>query len=137
MSHPAEVENLAMHPNDEHGHHHPDAAPEGEPGSSSGCGSSGSPGCDGHGGCGSGGGCGGHAVDTVPHLDTRIIDPRIRQSAIFGVLIGMPPGAQVAIVTDYDPEPIASLIEERLPGAFSMVTEQAERGAWQVSFARQ
>ena len=60
------------------------------------------PGCDGHGGCGGhgGGGCGGHGATEPPILDARVIDPLIRQSAIFGVLVGLPPTGKVTIVTD-------------------------------------
>ncbi|MBW3084002.1 hypothetical protein KEM60_00185 [Austwickia sp. TVS 96-490-7B] len=90
-----------------------------------GCGSE-APGCDGQGGCGSGGGCGGHTVQYVPLLDARTIDPVIRQSAIFGVLIGLPSQESVVVVTDQDPEPVADLLAEQLPGEYTVVTESVD-----------
>ncbi|GAB78614.1 Uncharacterized conserved protein, DUF2249 family [Austwickia chelonae] len=99
-----------------------------------GCGSE-SPGCDGQGGCGSGGGCGGH-LTYVPELDARTLDPMIRQSAIFGVLVGLPPEEAVTVVTDQDPAPIAELLEERLPGEYTVTTETTEDDSYRVTFAR-
>ena len=51
-------------------------------------------------------------------LDARLIDPVIRQSAIFGVLVGLPPAGTVTIVTHENPAPIADLLHERLPGEY-------------------
>ncbi|WP_116112200.1 DUF2249 domain-containing protein [Austwickia chelonae] len=99
-----------------------------------GCGSE-SPGCDGQGGCGSGGGCGGHLV-YVPELDARTLDPMIRQSAIFGVLVGLPPEESVTVLTDQDPTPIADLMEERLPGEYTVDTETIEGDCYRVTFTR-
>lgn len=94
---------------------------------------SGAGGCAGHGSCGGSGSCGnGH----VPVLDARTIDPVIRQSAIFGVLIGLAPGAAVTIVSDQDPQPIAALMQERLPGSFEIDLDRAGEAEWRVGFAR-
>ncbi len=93
------------------------------------------PGCDGHGGCGGNGGCGGHGAPYVPVLDARQIDPAIRQSAIFGVLVGLPPAQAVTVITEQDPAPIAELLHERLPGEYEVATQQAEE-AYEVTFAR-
>lgn len=92
-------------------------------------------GCDGHGGCGSGGGCGGHDV-AIPELDARTIDPLIRQSAIFGVLVGLPPQGAVTIVAPNDPGPIVALLEERLPGEYGVSTAQGGEQEWRVTFVR-
>jgi uncharacterized protein (DUF2249 family) len=92
-------------------------------------------GCDGHGGCGGGGSCGGHEVQ-IPELDARTIDPLIRQSAIFGVLMGLPPGAAVTIVAPTDPAPIVGLLEERLPGEYGVSAGQGGSQEWRVTFIR-
>lgn len=96
------------------------------------------PGCDGHGGCGGhgGGGCGGHAPAHTPTLDARLIDPVIRQSAIFGVLVGLPPAAAVTIVTQENPAPIAELLHERLPGEYQVSTEPSDDDSFRVTFSR-
>ena len=95
------------------------------------------PGCDGHGGCGGhGGGSCGHAPAGPPTLDARLIDPVIRQSAIFGVLVGLPPAGTVTIVTHENPAPIADLLHERLPGEYEVTTEASDDAAYRVTFAR-
>lgn len=96
------------------------------------------PGCDGHGGCGGhgGGGCGGHAPAHTPTLDARLIDPVIRQSAIFGVLVGLPPAAAVTIITQENPAPIAELLHERLPGEYQVSAEASDDDAFRVTFSR-
>lgn len=95
-------------------------------------------GCGGHGrddggGCG-GCGCGGHGG--VPELDARIIDPTIRQSAIFGVLMGLPPQGRVRIVAPHDPSPIADLLAERLPGEYGVEVDQVGADEWRATFSR-
>ncbi len=92
-------------------------------------------GCNGQGGCGSGSGCGGHEA-VIPELDARTIHPMIRQSAIFGVLVGLPPQAAVTIVAPNDPGPIVALLEERLPGEYAVMTDQAAADEWRVTFIR-
>lgn len=115
-------------------------APDGEPspsldGSCAGADPDNAPaGCDGHGGCGSGAGCGHDLV--IPELDARIIHPLIRQSAIFGVLVGLPPQAAVTIVAPNDPGPIVALLEERLPGEYAVSTTQGGQQEWRVTFVR-
>ncbi len=92
-------------------------------------------GCDGHGGCGGQSGCGSHE-QTTPLFDARSIDPRIRQSAIFGVLMGLPPGEAVTVVTPGDPTPIADLLNERLPGQYEATAAELEDGIFLVTFER-
>lgn len=92
-------------------------------------------GCNGHGGCGSGGGCGGHEP-VVPELDARTIHPEIRQSAIFGVLVGLPPEAAVTIVAPNDPSPIVAMLQERLPGEYAVTTTQGAAQEWRATFVR-
>lgn len=92
-------------------------------------------GCDGHGGCGGDSGCGGHET-VIPELDARTIHPLIRQSAIFGVLVGLPPQAAVTIVAPSDPGPIVTLLEERLPGEYAVTTAQGGEDEWRVTFIR-
>lgn len=94
------------------------------------------PGCDGHGGCGGQHGCGGHTHTHTPTLDARLIDPVIRQSAIFGVLVGLPPASSVTIVTLENPAPIADLLHERLPGEYQVSTETSPDDSYWVTFAR-
>ncbi len=95
-------------------------------------------GCNGHGGCGGsdGGGCGDHDTQTTPLLDARTLDPRIRQSAIFGVLMGLPPGEAVTVVTLGDPTPIAELLNERLPGQYEATAAEMEGDVFLVTFER-
>lgn len=114
----------------------PAAEGTGETGAAGPCGTV--PGCDGHGGCGGhgGGGCGGHGATYRPVLDARQIDPAIRQSAIFGVLVGLPPAGAVTIVTHENPAPIADLLEERLPGEYQVTTEPTDDEDYRVTFAR-
>lgn len=92
-------------------------------------------GCDGHGGCGGNSGCGSHEA-VIPELDARTIHPMIRQSAIFGVLVGLPPQAAVTIVAPNDPGPIVALLEERLPGEYAVTTAQGGAQEWRVTFIR-
>ncbi len=92
-------------------------------------------GCDGHGGCGGNGGCGDHAAQ-IPELDARTLHPMIRQSAIFGVLVGLPPEGAVTIVAPQDPGPIVALLDERLPGEYAVMTHQAGDEEWRVTFIR-
>ncbi|MEP7161509.1 MAG: DUF2249 domain-containing protein [Dermatophilaceae bacterium] len=95
-------------------------------------------GCNGHGGCGGGdegGGCD-HGTQTTPLLDARTLDSRIRQSAIFGVLMGLPPGEAVTVVTPGDPTPIAELLNERLPGQYEATAAEMEGDIFLVTFER-
>ena len=94
-------------------------------------------GCNGQGGCGGAGGCGSHAAPPrVPVLDARTIDPLIRQAAIFGVLVGLPPNQAVTIVTDADPTPMAALLEERLPGEYAVEAVKTDDDEWRFTVAR-
>lgn len=88
------------------------------------------------GGCGSGacgGVCGG---PYVPELDARELDPVIRQSAIFGVLMGLPPQSSVRVVVNSDPSGIAELLEERLPGEYSSEVDAVSADEYRVVFVR-
>lgn len=92
-------------------------------------------GCGGHGGGGCGGcGCGGHG--RTPELDARTIDPAIRQSAIFGVLMGLPPQGSVTIVAPHDPSPLAQLLSERLPGEYGVEVDRVADDEWRATFSR-
>lgn len=93
------------------------------------------PGCDGHGGCGGNGGCGGHS-SLVPELDARLIDPVIRQSAIFGVLVGLRPAQAVTVLTDQDPTPVVEFLHERLPGEYEVAIDPVAEDAYRATFAR-
>jgi len=99
---------------------------------SDGCGSG--EGGNGGGGCGGcGGACGG---PYVPELDARELDPVIRQSAIFGVLMGLPSQGLVRVVVNSDPSGIADLLEERLPGQYSADVDPVSEDEYRVLFAR-
>ncbi|WP_168582543.1 DUF2249 domain-containing protein [Gephyromycinifex aptenodytis] len=89
------------------------------------------------GGCG-GGGCGGMCGggSYVPTLDARAIDPTIRQSAIFGVLMGLPAAGSVKIIGVTDPSPIAELLESRLPGEYSVAVQEVAELEWHATFSR-
>lgn len=96
--------------------------------------------CDGAGGgCG---GTGGHAhagygaSSYTPELDARTIDPVIRQSAIFGVLVGMPPGGSVTVISPQNPQPIVELLHDRLPNEYAVDLSQCAEDEWRVTFAR-
>lgn len=94
-------------------------------------------GCGGACGCGeSGGGCGAGGGGRVPELDARPIDPAIRQAAIFGVLVGLVPGASALIVTDERPELALMLVEQQFPGQYEASPEEAAQGLWRTKFAR-
>lgn len=90
----------------------------------------------GGGGCGGGcaGMCGGGAY--IPSLDARAIDPTIRQSAIFGVLMGLPPAGSVKIIGVIDPSPLAELLESRLPGEYSIEVDEVSEREWHATFSR-
>lgn len=60
----------------------------------------------------------------------------IRQSAIFGVLVGLAPQAAVTIVAPNDPGAIVALLEERLPGEYAVTTSQGCADEWRVTFIR-
>jgi len=97
-------------------------------------GTAGGGGCGG-GGCGCGaGGCGGNA--RVPELDARPIDPQIRQAAIFGVLIGLPPGSAATVLTDESPELVMTLIEGQFAGQYDIACEQQGEDLWRTTFTR-
>ncbi|GMA41293.1 DUF2249 domain-containing protein [Mobilicoccus caccae] len=88
------------------------------------------------GGCG-GGGCGGGCGGPyVPELDARELDPMIRQSAIFGVLMGLPSEGSVRVVVNTDPSGIAQLLEQRLPGEYSAEVDEVSEDEYRVLFAR-
>ena len=95
---------------------------------SDGCGSHDGGGC---GGCG--GACGG---PYIPELDARELDPVIRQSAIFGVLIGLPPQGLVRLIVNSDPSGIAELLEERLPGQYTADVDTVSDDEYRVLFTR-
>jgi uncharacterized protein (DUF2249 family) len=86
------------------------------------------------GGCG--GNCACNSAPATPVLDARSIEPSIRQSAIFGVLVGMPPHASVVIVAPQDPAPIVDLLESRLPGEYSVAGEKVSDDEFRVTFTR-
>lgn len=94
-----------------------------------------SSGCDGHGSCGGDQGCGGHAT-LIPELDARTIHHRIRQSAIFGVLVGLAPGDGATIVAPHDPGPLVELMEQRLPGEYDVEVTCQNSDEWRVTFHR-
>lgn len=88
------------------------------------------------GGCG-GGGCGGGCGGPyVPELDARALDPMIRQSAIFGVLMGLPAGGAVRVVVNTDPSGITELLEQRLPGQYGAEVETVSDDEFRVVFTR-
>ena len=90
---------------------------------------------EGCGSCGCGaGGCGSGA--RVPELDARVIDPAIRQAAIFGVLIGLPPGSGATIVTDAAPDLVLSLIEGQFSGQYAVETAHPAPEEWRTTFTR-
>lgn len=84
-------------------------------------------------GCGAGG-CGSNA--RVPELDARTIDPQIRQSAVFGVLIGLPPGGGATVVTDAAPELVLTLIEAQFAGQYTVESAQLAPDEWRTTFTR-
>ncbi|MDO5628334.1 MAG: DUF2249 domain-containing protein [Mobilicoccus sp.] len=87
-------------------------------------------------GCGSGG-CGGACGGPyVPELDARALDPMIRQSALFGVLMGLAPAGSVRVVVNTDPSGIATLLEERLPGQYSVEVDEVSDDEYRVVFSR-
>lgn len=90
----------------------------------------------GQGGCGNGGCGGGCGGAYVPELDARALDPMIRQSAVFGVLMGLPPAGSVLVVTNTDPSSIATLLEERLPGQYSADVDAVSEDEYRVVFSR-
>ena len=91
-------------------------------------------------GAGEGGGCGGCGGACggpyIPELDARELDPMIRQSAIFGVLMGLPPQGSVRVVVNTDPSGIASLLEERLPGEYAADIDAVSEDEYRVLFSR-
>lgn len=90
-------------------------------------------GCGGGCACGSGG-CGQGA--RTPELDARVIDPAIRQAAVFGVLIGQPPGGRVVIVTDSRPDLVLTLLEGQFAGQYDIEVAEAGEGEWRSTFVR-
>ncbi len=91
---------------------------------------------DGCGSCGCGaGGCGGGS-SRVPEFDARPVDPLIRQSAVFGVLIGLPPGAAATVVTAESPDLVRTLIEGQFAGQYQIDGGQVEEQEWRTTFTR-
>ena len=82
--------------------------------------------------CGEGG-CGGART---PELDARVIDPAIRQSAIFGVLIGLPPAASAVVVTEASPDLVLTLIEGQFAGQYAVEGGQVDEQEWRTKFTR-
>lgn len=93
--------------------------------SAAGCGSCG---C-GAGGCGSG-------QARVPELDARGIDQQIRQSAIFGVLIGLAPGSGATVITEASPELVMTLIQGQFAGQYAVEGGQVDEQEWRTTFTR-
>lgn len=83
--------------------------------------------------CGAGG-CGGSAP--APVLDARIIDPLIRQGAVFGVLIGLPAGGSAEIVTDESPDLVLTLIEGQFAGQYAVSGGRVADDEWRTTFER-
>lgn len=91
---------------------------------------------DGCGSCGCGaGGCGG-APSRVPEFDARGVDPMIRQSAVFGVLIGLTPGAGATVVTADSPDLVRTLIEGQFAGQYRVEGGQVDEQEWRTTFTR-
>ncbi len=85
-------------------------------------------------GCGAGG-CG-SGPRRIPELDARVIDPTIRQAAIFGVLIGLTPGGGATIVTDEAPDLVRTLIEGQFAGQYAVDGGQVGDDEWRTTFTR-
>lgn len=83
--------------------------------------------------CGAGG-CGGAAP--TPVLDARVIDPLIRQGAVFGVLIGLPAGGSAQIVTDESPDLVLTLIEGQFAGQYAVSGGRVSDDEWRTTFER-
>lgn len=99
------------------------------------CGSTGADAATGT-GCG-GGGCGGACGTAyVPELDARQLDPIIRQSAVFGVLMGLAPGRAVRVVVNTDPAGIAELLADRLPGEYAVDVDTISDDEYRALFTR-
>lgn len=85
-------------------------------------------------GCGAGG-CGGGQA-RVPEFDVRLVDPLIRQSAVFGVLIGLTPGAGATVITDESPDLVRTLLEGQFAGQYRIEGGRVEEQEWRTTFTR-
>lgn len=85
-------------------------------------------------GCGAGG-CGSGQA-RVPELDARGIDQQIRQSAIFGVLIGLAPGSGATVITEASPELVMTLIQGQFAGQYAVEGGQVDEQEWRTTFTR-
>lgn len=91
---------------------------------------------DGCGSCGCGaGGCGGGS-SRIPEFDARVVDPLIRQSAVFGVLIGLTPGAGATVVMREAPDLVRTLIEGQFAGQYRIEADQVDEQEWRTTFTR-
>ncbi|GAB98250.1 uncharacterized protein (DUF2249 family) [Kineosphaera limosa] len=72
----------------------------------------------------------------MPELDARAIDPQIRQAAVFGVLIGLPPGNAATIVTDESPDLVLSLIGGQFAGQYAIEADRPADDEWRTTFTR-
>lgn len=88
------------------------------------------------GGCGCGAGGCGSGPRRVPELDARVIDPTIRQAAVFGVLIGLTPGGGATIVTDEAPDLVRTLIEGQFAGQYVVEGGRVGDDEWRTTFTR-
>lgn len=88
------------------------------------------------GGCGCGAGGCGDGPARVPEFDARPVDPLIRQSAVFGVLIGLPAGSGATVITDESPELVRTLIEGQFVGQYRIEGGRVEDQEWRTTFTR-
>ena len=88
------------------------------------------------GGCGCGSGGCGDGRARVPEFDAGPVDPLIRQSAVFGVLIGLTPGAGATVITEESPDLVRTLIEGQFAGQYRIEGGQVEEQEWRTTFTR-
>ena len=65
-----------------------------------------------------------------------VVDPLIRQSAVFGVLIGLTPGAGATVVMGEAPDLVRTLIEGQFAGQYRIEADQVDEQEWRTTFTR-
>ena len=83
------------------------------------------------------GGCAcGHADETLPELDARLIPHQLRHAAVFGAFESLHPGSAMALVAPHDPQPLVRQLEDRYGDTIEVAYLVSGPERWTLKLAR-